>query len=430
MLKHWLIELIGHASGLSEAQLRQIEKALPRTRALIDLLNKAQPIIEQAHSLYIEAEPLIDQAMKEWQTVGPAAQILIDVISHHVDKGGSPAEAVEAMRAALDGSIKSVAPDRWMDRAMNCVTVFGGTGFVGSRVVHHFCGSGTTVRVASRHPRQAEDDNVKQIAANAHDERSVEAAVAGADGVVNAVSLYVEHGSDTFHSVHVEAAARIASVARRVGAKRLVHMSGIGADAASPSPYIRSRGEGEAAVQTAFPGAVIIRPAVMFARDDGFLTTILRLLRILPAYPIFDDGRTRLQPAYADDVAAAITQVLRQSKKPSPIYELAGPRVYSYEELLRTIARTAGLRLMLMRMPFVFWDAVAGLAEILPRPPLTRNQVELMQIDTTASDNLPGFRELGISPRSLEEELEAMLKQSNKETQLPKPQKRPVAGRD
>jgi uncharacterized protein YbjT (DUF2867 family) len=419
MLKHWLIELIGHASGLSEAQLRQIEKALPRTRALIDLVNKAQPIIEQAHSLYIEAEPLIDQAMKEWQTVGPAAQILIDVISHHVDKGGSPAEAVEAMRAALDGSIKSVAPDRWMDRAMNCVTVFGGTGFVGSRVVHHFCGSGTTVRVASRHPRQAEDDNVKQIAANAHDERSVEAALAGADGVVNAVSLYVEHGSDTFNSVHVEAAARIASVARRVGAKRLVHMSGIGADAASPSPYIRSRGEGEAAVQTAFPGAVIIRPAVMFARDDGFLTTILRLLRILPAYPIFDDGRTRLQPAYADDVAAAITQVLRQSKKPSPIYELAGPRVYSYEELLRTIARTAGLRPMLMRMPFVFWDAVAGLAEILPRPPLTRNQVELMQIDTTASDNLPGFRELGISPRSLEEELEAMLKQSNNETQLP-----------
>ena len=419
MLKHWLIELIGHTSGLSEAQLQQIEKALPRTRALIDLLNKAQPIIEQAHSLYIEAEPLIDQAMKEWQTVGPAAQILIDVISHHVDKGGSPAEAAEAMRAALDGSIKSVAPDHWMDRAMSCVTVFGGTGFLGRRVVHHLRESGATVRIASRHPGRAEGDNVKQIAADAHDERSVEAAVAGADGVVNAISLYVEHGSETFHSVHVEAAARIASVARRVGAKRLVHISGIGADAASPSPYIRSRGEGEAAVQAAFPGAVIVRPAVMFAPDDGFLTTILRLLRILPAYPIFGDGRTRLQPAYADDVAAAITQVLRQSKKPYPIYELAGPRVYSYEELLRTIARTAGLRPVLMRTPFAFWDAVAGLAEILPHPPLTRNQVELMQIDTTASDDLPGFRELGISPRSLEEELEAMLKQSNTETQLP-----------
>src|ERR1700722_7188760 len=157
MLKHWLIELIGHTSGLSEAQLQQIEKALPRTKALIDLLNKAQPVIEQAHSLYIEAEPLIDQAMKEWQTVGPAAQILIDVISHHVDKGGSPAEAADAMRAALDGSIKSVAPNHWIDRAMSCVTVFGGTGFLGRRVVQKLCESGATVRIASRHPGQADD---------------------------------------------------------------------------------------------------------------------------------------------------------------------------------------------------------------------------------------------------------------------------------
>ena len=100
--------------------------------------------------------------------------------------------------------------------------------------------------------------------------------------MVNAISLYVEHGSETFRSIHVEAAARIASVARRVGAKRLVHISEIGADTSSPSPYIRSRGEGETAVQAAFPGVVIIRPAVLFARDDGFLTEILRLLRILP----------------------------------------------------------------------------------------------------------------------------------------------------
>ena len=217
--------------------------------------------------------------MKELQTVGPAAQILIDVIGHHVNKGSSTAEAAEAVRTALNGSIKSVAQDHWIDRQMSCVTVFGGTGFVGRRVVRYLRESGATVRVASRHPGPAEGDDVKQIAADAHDERSVEAAVAGADGVVNAISLYVEHGSDTFHSVHVETAARIASVARRVGAKRLVHLSGIGADAASASPYIRSRGEGEAAVQAAFPGAVIIRPAVMFASDDGFLTTILRLLR-------------------------------------------------------------------------------------------------------------------------------------------------------
>jgi uncharacterized protein YbjT (DUF2867 family) len=125
---------------------------------------------------------------------------------------------------------------------------------------------------------------------------------------------------------------------------------------------------------------------------------------------MFGDGRTRLQPASADDVAAAIAEVMRQSKTPYPIYELAGPRVYSYEELLRTIARIAGLRPVLVRMPFGFWHAVAGLAEILPQPPLTRNQIELMQIDTMASDNRPAFRALGISPRSLEEELEAMLK--------------------
>ncbi len=360
---------------------------------------------------------------KEWQTVGPAAQILLDVISHHLDNGSSPAEAAEAVREALGGSIgsiKNVAPDRAMDAGMNRVTVFGGTGFVGRRVVRHLSYSIAMVRVASRHPARAEGDNVEQIVADAHDERSIEAAVAGADGVVNAISLYAEHGGDTFHSVHVEAAARIAGVARRAGIKRFVHLSGIGADAASPSPYIRNRGEGEAAVQAAFPGAVVIRPAVMFAPDDAFLTTILGLLRTLPAYPLFGDGRTRLQPVHVDDVAAAIAQVLRQTQKPYPIYELAGPRVYSYGELLRTIARTAGLRPVLVRIPFAFWDAAAGLAELLPHPPLTRNQVELMQIDTTASDRRPGFGQLGISPRPLEQELEAMVKQTNEETQSAK----------
>jgi uncharacterized protein YbjT (DUF2867 family) len=416
MLKHLLFDVIGHASGLSEAQLEQIEQSLPATRALIDLLNKAHPIIEQAQTLYAEAEPLIDQARKEWQTVGPAAQILFDVISHHLNKGSSPAEATEAVRAALSGSIKNVAQDRRMDRGIDRVTVFGGTGFVGRRVVRYLSDSTATVRICSRHPAGGEGDNVEQIVADAHDERSVESAVVGADGVVNAISLYVEHGADTFHSVHVEAAARIARVARQAGVKRFVHLSGIGADAASPSPYIRNRGEGEAAVQAAFPGAVVVRPAVMFAPDDAFLTTILRLLRTLPAYPLFGDGRTRLQPVHVDDVAAAIAKILRQTQRPYPIYELAGPRIYSYEELLRTIARTAGLRSVLVRMPFALWGTVAGFAEMLPHPPLTRNQVELMQIDTTASDSRPGFGPLGISPRSLEEELKAMLKHKNEET--------------
>ena len=156
MLKHWFIDLIGHVSGLSDAQLRQIEKSLPASKALIELLNRAEPIIEQAQKLYVEAEPLIDEAMKELQTVGPAAQILLDVIRHHVNKGSSVTEAAEAVRTALDGSIKSVAQDHWIDQRMSCVTVFGGAGFVGRRVVRHLCESGATVRVASRHPGRAE----------------------------------------------------------------------------------------------------------------------------------------------------------------------------------------------------------------------------------------------------------------------------------
>jgi uncharacterized protein YbjT (DUF2867 family) len=412
MLEHWLIELVGHASGLSEAQLKQIEKSLPATKALVELLGRARPIIEQAQTLYAEAEPLITQAKNEWQTVGPAAQILIDVISHHVNRGSSPAEAAETVRAALNGSIKSVAQDQSAERGMNCATVFGGTGFVGRRVVRYLREVGTKVRIVSRHQGRAEDGGIERIAGDVNDERCVEAALAGADGAVNAISLYIEHGSETFRSVHVEAAGKIARAARQAGISRFVHISGIGANTASPSTYIRSRGEGEAAVQTAFPAAAIVRPAVMFAADDAFLTTILRLLRSLPAYPIFGGGRTRLQPAHADNVAAAVTQILQQSQKPYPVYELAGPRIYSYEELLRTIARIARLRPVLMPIPFGLWDALAGLAERLPQPPLTRNQVELMQIDTTASERLPGFRSLGISPRSLEDELEAILRRS------------------
>ena len=121
MLEHWIIDLIGHLSGLTDVQPREIEKSLPK--ALIDLLNRARPIIEQAQSLYAEAEPLIDQAKKEWQTVGPAAQILIDVISYHVDQGRSPAEAAETVRTALDGSIKSVAKDHWMRLPANYLYV-------------------------------------------------------------------------------------------------------------------------------------------------------------------------------------------------------------------------------------------------------------------------------------------------------------------
>src|SRR5271169_4609814 len=223
------------------------------------------------------------------------------------------------------------------------VVVFGGTGFLGRRVVRHLRKREFSVRIASRHPDRGhrlfglDDPQLQSVEANIQDERSVADALAGAYGVVNAVSLYVEHGEETFHSVHVEAAQRVAAQALRAGVDRLIHISGIGAAAASQPRYIRKRGEGELAVRAAFGDALFVRPAVMFGPDDAFLTTILRLLRRLPIYPMFGRGRARLQPAYVEDVAEAIGRIMRRAETPSTIFEFGGPRVYSYEEFLRAV---------------------------------------------------------------------------------------------
>lgn len=295
------------------------------------------------------------------------------------------------------------------------VTVFGGTGFLGRRVVRHLRKLEFSVRIASRHPYRGprlfalDDLQLHSVAANIHDERSVADALAGAYGVVNAVSLYVEHGQETFHAVHVESAERVAAQARRAGVERLAHVSGIGANAASPSLYIRTRGEGELAVRAAFADATLIRPAVMFGPDDAFLNPILRLLGRLPIYPMFGRGLTRLQPAYVEDVAEAIARALQGTETHPITFECGGPRVYSYQELLRAVAHEAGLKPILIPVPFAAWHALARFAEMLPSPPVTRNQVELMQIDTVSSPEMPGFGELGISPHSVEEMLQEIL---------------------
>jgi len=295
------------------------------------------------------------------------------------------------------------------------VTVFGGTGFLGRRIVRHLRSRGFPVRIASRNPDRGhslfgpDDPQLQSVGANIHDERSVAAALTGAYGVVNAVSLYVEHGQETFHSVHVESAQRVAAQAHRAGVDRLIHISGIGANAASQSRYIRKRGEGELAVRAAFVEALFIRPAVMFGPDDAFLTTILKLLRQLPVYPMFGRGRTRLQPAYVEDVAEAIGRTMQRAETPSPIFEFGGPRVYSYEEFLRAIAHQAGLAPRLIPIPLTVWHALAAASELFPSPLLTRNQVDLMQIDTVSSPEMPGFVELGISPHSVEAILQKML---------------------
>jgi uncharacterized protein YbjT (DUF2867 family) len=301
--------------------------------------------------------------------------------------------------------------------AMNdrIVAVFGGTGFLGRRVVRHLRDGGFSVRIGSRHPDRGyrlfgrDDLQLQSIKADIHDEQSIADCLAGVYAAVNAVSLYVEHGSETFHSVHVEAAQRLAAQARKSGVARLVQVSGIGADPHSSSRYIRKRGEGEHAVRAAFGEATLIRPAVMFGPDDGFLTTILDLLRRLPVYPMFGRGHTRLQPTYVEDVADAIARTLK-SEAPGRTFELGGPRAYSYEELLRTIARAAGLRPTLIPVPFAVWHALALAAEMLPEPPITRNQVELMEIDNVTSQGVPRFGELGISPHAVEDILPQMVR--------------------
>src|SRR6516165_6772500 len=229
------------------------------------------------------------------------------------------------------------------------VTVFGGTGFLGRRIVRHLRDADFAVCTASRHRDRARSlfsgdvSGIDTIRADVNDDGSVASAVSGAWAVVNAVSLYVEHGPCTFQSVHVEAAQRVAMLARQAGVETLVHISGIGADAGSASRYIRSRGRGEAAVLDAFPSAKLIRPAVMFGPGDAFLTPLLTWLRHMPVFPMFGSGKTRLQPAYVEDVAEAIVRVLRAPAM-RQLYELAGPRVYTYQELLRTIAAGAGTR--------------------------------------------------------------------------------------
>jgi NADH dehydrogenase len=234
-------------------------------------------------------------------------------------------------------------------------------------------------------------------------------ALTGAYGAVNAISLYIEHGRETFHSVHVESAQRLAAQAHRAGVKRVAHVSGIGADAASQSLYIRKRGEGELAVRAAFPDSLLIRPAVMFGPDDAFLTTVLDLLRRLPFYPMFGRGQTRLQPAYVEDVAEAIARALQGTETQPVTYECGGPHVYTYEEFLRAVAHGAGLKPTLIPVPFTAWHLLAWTAEMLPAMPLTRTQVELMQTDNVCSAEMPGVGQLGISPRSVEEILRQML---------------------
>ncbi|MDX1609269.1 MAG: NAD(P)H-binding protein [Halofilum sp. (in: g-proteobacteria)] len=280
------------------------------------------------------------------------------------------------------------------------VTVFGGTGFLGGAIVERLLGDGWQVRSVARHAVTGERGGVAGIAADITDPAAVADAIAGAQAVVNAVSLYRERAGASFDAVHVEAAAGLARAAGAAGVRKLVHVSGIGADPASASRYVAARGAGEVAVRAALPAAVILRPGVLFGPDDAFLSTLDAVTR-LPVVPLFGSGRTRLQPVHVADVAAAVARVIGDAAPPARLYELGGAEVLEYRRIVELVLQHRGRRRPLLPVPFAAWRALAAVAGLLPGPPLTRDQVILMQRDNVAAPAVAGFAALGIEARGL-----------------------------
>ena len=257
---------------------------------------------------------------------------------------------------------------------MTTVSVFGGTGFLGQRIVRRLATEGMAVRVVTRDADRARAalgatglDRVSVFCADVRDQAAVAAAVAGADAVVNAVSAYVDRGG-AFEAVHEQGAKTLAREALAAGVARFVLVSGIGADPESSSPYIRSRGRGERLVQEVFPGATIVRPSVMFGPGDALFGTIAHLARVLPVLPLIGDGRTRLQPVYVEDVAEAIARMLVDPATAGKTYEIAGPRVYTLRKLFTIALRIVRNRRLLVPIPFAVAEAQARLFELPAQP--------------------------------------------------------------
>jgi NADH dehydrogenase len=293
---------------------------------------------------------------------------------------------------------------------MATVVVFGGGGFLGRRLVDRLTAEGMTVRVAVRHPdrsrielRSGGFERVTVVPADVRDQASVAAAIAEADAVVNAVSAYVEKGGVTFEAVHVRGAENLAREAAAAGVARFVLVSGIGADPDSSSPYIRARGRGELMVRQAFPGATIVRPGAMFGPGDALFGTLAALARLLPALPLIGGGSTRLQPIFVEDVAEAISSILSDPGTVGRTYELAGPKVYTLHELVNMTLQLMGKRRLLVPIPFAVAEVQARLFELLPNPPLTTGQVDLLKTDNVASGVLPDVQDLNIQPKAVEE---------------------------
>ena len=273
------------------------------------------------------------------------------------------------------------------------VTVFGGSGFLGRHVVRALIRRGYRVRVAVRRPDLAGFlqplglvGQVHAVQANLRYPDSIARAVDGASAVVNCVGILYQSGKQTFHSVQTEGARQIAAAASRAGIARFVHVSAIGADEESASDYARAKALGEKAVFENLPLAVILRPSIIFGPEDNFFNKFAKLAQLLPLLPLIGGGRTRLQPVFVDDVAEAVALSVDGQATAGAIYELGGPEVKTFRELMEITLRETLHSRLLVPLPFWLAKLKAAFLQILPKPMLTVDQVKLLETDNVVSD--------------------------------------------
>ncbi len=296
--------------------------------------------------------------------------------------------------------------------------VFGGSGFVGRNLVRELAKRGWRVRVAVRRPHHAQFlrpmgavGQIHLAQANVRHRGSVVEALKGADAVVNLVGILAASGSQNFDAVQAAGAATVAEVAAAEGVQTFVQMSAIGADSASDSQYARTKAEGEAAVRRLVPEATIVRPSIVFGPEDEFFNRFAAMASMAPALPLIGGGRTRFQPVYVDDVADAICEALVRPEARGKIYELGGPTVYSFRQLLELMLQETGQRRFLAPIPFAIAPAVGLVGEamgFLPflDAPITRDQVKLLKSDNvvggTDDSAIGTIEDLAIEPTAVE----------------------------
>ena len=283
-------------------------------------------------------------------------------------------------------------------------TVFGGSGFIGRYVVKRLAAQGRVVRVAVRDPEGAmflkpmgRVGQIVPLFASLTQEAAVQRAVEGAGVVVNLVGILAEQRRGDFQRIQGEGAARIARAAAASGVERLVHVSAIGADSQSLSLYARSKAAGEAGVREAFPAATILRPSVVFGLEDQFFNRFGRMAELLPVMPVIAGG-TRFQPVYVGDVADAVMAGLTRADAAGAMYELGGPRVLTFREILTYVLRETRRRRPMVEIPMALAHWLAGVLEHLPGKMLTRDQLLLLERDNVVAAGVPGLADLGITP--------------------------------